>query len=65
MGIKWRKCTFRITCRCKASDGHSFTGEQIVNGYVCAVDLHDSNRPWPIGIHKTANSGHLLILYQA
>lgn len=33
-------------------DERIFTREQIVNGYVCAVDLNDSNRPWPIGIHK-------------
>lgn len=53
MGIKWVKYTYRIVCRCKAMDGLSFTGERLVNGYVCAVDLNDSNRPWPIGIHKT------------
>lgn len=52
MGIKWTKCTYRIRCRCKASDGHSFAGERFVNGYVCAVDLNDSNIPWPIGVHK-------------
>ena len=52
MGIKWTKYTYRILCRCKTTDDRSFTGEQLVNGYVCAVDLHDSNRPWPIGVHK-------------
>lgn len=52
MGIKWAKYTYRIVCRCKAMDDLSFTIEQLVNGYVCAVDLNDSNRPWPIGIHK-------------
>ena len=53
MLIKWKKYTYRITCRCKASDGLSFTGERLVNGYVCAVDLNDSNRPWPIGVHRS------------
>lgn len=52
MKIKWKKYTYRIVCRCKALGGLSFTGEQVVNGYVCAVDLNDSNRPWPIGVHK-------------
>lgn len=52
MGIKWTKYTYRIVCRCKASDGYSVIGERLVNGYVCSVDLNDSNRPWPIGIHK-------------
>lgn len=52
MRIKWEKYIFRIVSYCKASYGDSFIGEQLVNGYVCAVDLNDSNRPWPIGIHK-------------
>lgn len=30
----------------------NYSCDQLVNGYVCAVDLNDSNRPWPIGIHK-------------
>lgn len=52
MGIKWEKYTFRIVCECKASYGDSFIGEKLVNGYVCSVNLNDSNRPWPVGIHK-------------
>lgn len=52
MGIKWAKYTYRIVCRCKGNDVLSSTEDQLVNGYVCAVDLNDSNRPWPIGIHK-------------
>lgn len=51
--IKWAKYTYRIAGRFKAMDDHSFTGEKLVNGYVCAVDLNDSNRPWPIGVHKS------------
>lgn len=52
MGIKWAKYTYRIVCSCDGMDERIFTREQLVNGYVCAVDLNDSNRPWPIGIHK-------------
>ena len=35
MGIKWTKYTYRIACRRKSMDGIAFTGEQLVNGYVC------------------------------
>lgn len=52
MGIKWAKYTYRIACCRRALNGPDFTCDQLVNGYVCGVDLHDSNRPWPIGIHK-------------
>ena len=52
MGIKWTKYTYRIVCRCDGMDERIFTQEKLVNGYVCAVDLNDSNRPWPVGIHK-------------
>ena len=50
--IKWTKYTYRIVCLCVGMDGRIFTQEQLVNGYVCAVDLNDSNRPWPIGVHR-------------
>lgn len=50
--IKWTKYTYRIVCRCEGMDERIFIQEKLVNGYVCAVDLNDSNRPWPIGIHK-------------
>lgn len=50
--IKWTKYRYRIVGSCEGMDGRRFTGERIVNGYVCSVDLNDSNRPWPIGIHK-------------
>lgn len=52
MPIKWEKYTYRIACRRRVPNGPDFTCDQLVNGYVCGVDLHDSNRPWPIGIHK-------------
>lgn len=52
MPIKWAKYTYRIARRRRALNGPDFTCDQLVNGYVCGVDLHDSNRPWPIGIHK-------------
>lgn len=52
MGIKWEKYTYRIVCRTDARKATTLAFKQLVNGYVCAVDLNDSNRPWPIGIHK-------------
>lgn len=50
--IKWTKYTYRIVGRFKENDYLSYAGKKLVNGYVCAVDLNDSNRPWPIGVHK-------------
>lgn len=52
MAIKWTKYTYRIVCAQKGIDGQRCTVDQLVNGYVCSANLHDSNRPWPVGSHK-------------
>lgn len=53
MPIKWTKANYRIIGRLPdVVSGGTYIGAKVVNGYVCAVDLHDSNRPWPIGSHK-------------